>query len=435
MKSVLLLLVLPAFSVLAQPMVNGDMSDAAYTTIGTFTSGRNSFGDGNDMGVIKYYTDNTTIYMGITGEVTANDNIVLFFNFSGYVGRSGTLAGSGTCGTAAFRTSSTASDYGLDGAIMDMDIDFALGFNEDNSSTSFFVDAARYGNDGIINCGNLGNTMSQSGATGTFNAGAVFNSPSNINMTVAYHNNYFGDINKGIEFSIPIAAFAGVDNTMTLQVFAIITNIFGYMSNETIPGDAGATNLGNDYNLSSISGQDFFTSAVSLPLELTAFQSRLTGSSVELLWTTSNEFNFSHFEVERSHDATHWIVIGKVAGTNRPGEQVEYRFQDDAPLPLNFYRLKQIDFDGNHEYSKIVSAALGQGGTVHILPNPATHELHLQGTGDLFTALIFDQNGSLKKEATTSTIVIEDLIPGVYFIKILGEGGQSLHVGRFVKQG
>lgn len=38
----------------------------------------------------------------------------------------------------------------------------------------------------------------------------------------------------------------------------------------------------------------------------------LTNNSVEIRWVTSSELNTSHFEVERSADATHWNTINKL---------------------------------------------------------------------------------------------------------------------------
>ncbi len=171
-----------------------------------------------------------------------------------------------------------------------------------------------------------------------------------------------------------------------------------------------------------------------LPIELLDFDALPDDRCVQLRWRTASEQNNSHFEIERSPDARNWQTLGSLPGAGYSTDLHTYNFMDEKPLPLNFYRLKQVDYDGNHEYSKIVSATFGESATVGILPNPASHELHLQGTGETFTALIFDQNGNLKKEASTAMIVIEDLIPGVYFIKILDEAGQSLHVERFVKQ-
>lgn len=425
---------------ISQPTIDGDMGDASYSTLGTFTSGRNGFGDDNDLGVIKYYTDNTDIYIGITGEMTSNDNIVLFFNFSGYGGRSSTLAGSGTCGNGVFRTSSNSGDYGLDGATMDMDIDFALAFNEGSSSTNFYIDAVRYGSTGILNCGYLGNTISQSGTSGSFNAGTIFGGTGYI--TIAYHNGFNGNSNKGIEFRIPIAAFAGVTNTQSLQLFAIITNNIGEMSNETIPGDPGGSNLGKDSNLSGISGQDFFTSFAALPVELTNLTLTKGKNSNTLHWSTATELNNSHFDLQRSPDSRTWETLGTVPGNGTTLEPQQYSYTDRQPLSgMNYYRLKQVDFDGNFEYSKVVSVDFRHGGRPATLsPNPVGSELFLtlpaEATNGPLSATIYDLNGKVWQQATLTgtSIPVSGLPSGLYFIKITDDDRRVLLQERFVKE-
>ncbi|MCX8021111.1 MAG: hypothetical protein N2747_11525, partial [Chitinophagaceae bacterium] len=48
----------------AQITINGIMDETQYQCLGFFTSGRNGFGTGNDIGCIKYYSNNTTLYIG-----------------------------------------------------------------------------------------------------------------------------------------------------------------------------------------------------------------------------------------------------------------------------------------------------------------------------------------------------------------------------------
>ncbi|MEK7257237.1 MAG: T9SS type A sorting domain-containing protein [Bacteroidota bacterium] len=427
-------------SLFSQPTIDGDMSDAGYATIGSASS-QNGFGNDNDMGVIKYATDNTTIYLGITGELTSNDNIVLFLNFSGYAGCTGALAGDGTCSTGAFHTSSTSGDYGLDGAVMDMDIDFAFAFNEGNQNGSnpnnFYVDAARFGTTGLLNCGYLGNTGSWNGTSVSLNTSGIFSGTGSI--TIAYHSGFAGNSDKGIEFSIPLAAFPGVTNTQTLQVFAIITNASGWKSNETAPGNAGASNLGNDANLTDINGQDFFTPPQALlPVELLGFSGAATESAVKLKWQTASETNNNFFEIQRSADARTWQTLGKVEGAGFSTTLRSYEFLDEKPLPLNFYRLRQVDFDESANFSKVISVQFeGNDRPFRLSPNPVENELTLAFKQEIEasqSALIFDQTGKMVLETALYAgkkcqLDVSQLSPGVYFLKINGKEWQE----RFVK--
>lgn len=357
MKLHILLLLLFSISIFAQPTIDGDMSDSHYSTISTFTSDRNGFGSDNDLGAIKFYTDGTDIYLGVTGETTSNDNIVIFFDFSGYTGRgTNTLAGSSTSSIGVFTTSSG----GLDGAIMDFDVDFALAFNEGNSSTNYYCDAARFGSGsgGYLSTAFIGNSGSQSGSSGSFNLGGTFGGTGNI--TFAYNNTFSSNSDKGVEMKIPIAVFSGVTNTQTLRVFVLITSSTGFCSNECIPGDPGASNLGNDPNFSSISGQDFFTGSNALPVELNTFSAKIVNNFILLNWQTVTEVNNYGFEIERSTDKAVWNKIGFVQGAGNSNSPKNYSYTDNTAVSGKyFYRLKQLDTDGTFDYSPVAEVDMG----------------------------------------------------------------------------
>ncbi len=361
MKKLLLmfLVVLTSF-VSAQPTIDGDMGDSQYSTIGTFTSGRNGFGDNNDLGVLKFFTNGTDIYIGITGELTSNDNIVVFFDFSGYNGRgTNTLAGTSTSTIGVFTTSSG----GLDGAKMDagFDVDFAFAFNEGNGTTNLFMDAARFGSgtSGYLATTFEGQTTDQTGTAVTIDATSTTGGSGSLSL--AYNNSFASNTSKGIEFRVPIASFSGVTNTQNLKLFVLITSSTGFMSNECIPGDPGASNLGNDADLSSISGQQFYTSDSPLPVELTSFSAKLANNAVLLNWSTATEVNNYGFEIERKSSSENWTSVSFIPGAGTSNSPKEYTYSDNTVQQgvTYQYRLKQIDTDGSIEYSRTIEVFTG----------------------------------------------------------------------------
>jgi subtilisin family serine protease len=235
--------------------VDGDMGDAKYETLANFTSGRNGFGNKNTLGEIKYHTDGENIFIGITGEVTGNDNILLFMDFSGVQGRGPNTLGGGNSGNFV----NSVFSY-LGNVTMDFDVDFALGFNKENSTQfELFTDAIRYGTSNSLD--HIGKT-NQMGGNSNFEIGSVFGGTGFL--TVAYDSTYSLNHQKGVEVKIPISAFAGVDTSQTLRLFAVVSSSFGNVSNECIPGDPGVDNLGDGADFSTIPGQDFFTQPVKI---------------------------------------------------------------------------------------------------------------------------------------------------------------------------
>ncbi|MCS7054030.1 MAG: S8 family serine peptidase, partial [Ignavibacterium sp.] len=326
------------------PTIDGYMSESNYSGIGYFTSGRNGFGIDNDLKTLRYFTDGTDIYIGITGELTSNDNLLLLFNFSSYNGRGSNTLGNGVTDAGVFKH--------IGGAKMDFDIDFALAFNEGNSSTNFYIDACRYGSSTpVLATGYIGNIANQLGGSAEFNLGSIFGGSGNIK--IAYRNNFASDSLSGIEMKIPIAAFAGVDNTQQIQLFAIILNSSGFFSNECIPGDPGDSNPGNNPNFSLMSGGPFHTGQYPLPIELTDFFVKRNGNLVQLNWVTATEVNSFLFEIEKMVGKD-WTKIGQVYASGNSNSPKYYSFVDKSlNNGLIFYRLKMIDIDGSFTYSNI----------------------------------------------------------------------------------
>lgn len=120
-----------------------------------------------------------------------------------------------------------------------------------------------------------------------------------------------------------------------------------------------------------------------LPVEMTSFTASVKEGAVELVWTTATEINNYGYEVQRSSpslpesiDQSHkWTKIGFVAGSGNSNAPKRYTFADKtAAFGRYSYRLKQIDTNGDFEYSEIVELFTGQMPNGFILhqnyPNP-----------------------------------------------------------------
>lgn len=94
---------------------------------------------------------------------------------------------------------------------------------------------------------------------------------------------------------------------------------------------------------------------VVVPVELTSFTAVVSGNTVNLNWVTASETNNQGFEVQRKvGDEGEFAAVAFKSGMGSTTERVEYTFADDIS-GLNadkiYYRLKQIDFGGQFEYS------------------------------------------------------------------------------------
>ncbi len=97
-----------------------------------------------------------------------------------------------------------------------------------------------------------------------------------------------------------------------------------------------------------------------IPVELVSFTAIVTGTSVQLSWSTASETNNVGFEIERSvisngvRNLT-WEEIGFVEGRGTTTEIQNYSFTDQNVVSGTYnYRLKQFDFDGSFTYSNLI---------------------------------------------------------------------------------
>jgi hypothetical protein len=120
------------------------------------------------------------------------------------------------------------------------------------------------------------------------------------------------------------------------------------------------------------------TSQNALPVELTSFSATQNENSVILNWSTATELNNYGFEIERKKlNSENWSVISFVQGYGNSNSVKNYSYVDDSIVKSDkyLYRIKQIDFDGKHEYSKIIEINFNEmlpGGYVleQNYPNP-----------------------------------------------------------------
>jgi len=175
-----------------------------------------------------------------------------------------------------------------------------------------------------------------------------------------------------------------------------------------------------------------------LPVELIDFMAIKVDRGLELQWQTSSELNNEKFQIEMSENGRRFKKIGEIKGSGTTQTQVDYKFLVKEPKAgITYYRLKQIDFDGQFEYSDMVSAEFEYKGVSAgtIYPNPSRSGLvSLDLTSeDSKTApiAVFDATGKLITDQVRSLVQgnnrldfdFSSLTAGIYILKIGTEQG------------
>ena len=93
-----------------------------------------------------------------------------------------------------------------------------------------------------------------------------------------------------------------------------------------------------------------------VPVELSSFSASAEGNRITLNWVTASELNNYGFEILRSIDVNRWEKIAFIEGYGTTNLAHQYSFVDNNISDSKYaYKLKQIDFDGSFEYSKVIT--------------------------------------------------------------------------------
>jgi len=172
------------------------------------------------------------------------------------------------------------------------------------------------------------------------------------------------------------------------------------------------------------------------PIELISFSGKTIENSTILSWQTASEINNAYFEIEHSMNGNSFHVLGTVNGHGNTSDLQSYAFIHQNPaVGINYYRLKQVDFDGKYAYSNTIAINIARD-DVQLFPNPTTGVIEVRGPNtEECTVRLNDNMGMfIKSEQLPDTrqIDISNLSNGMYFIEILTHRRST--VKRIIKQ-
>ena len=137
--------------------------------------------------------------------------------------------------------------------------------------------------------------------------------------------------------------------------------------------------------------------------------------------------------MNRSEDLDDWNQLGSVDGNGTTNEISNYEFIDDQPIVgVNYYRLKQVDYDGQFEYSEIRSVSLFKDNSIVVYPIPTSKHIHVEfkerGVRNAEVVLIDALGKEMQKQtwnsANSSVLILDvkEYLPGVYYLQTTVDG-------------
>lgn len=173
-----------------------------------------------------------------------------------------------------------------------------------------------------------------------------------------------------------------------------------------------------------------------LPVELTSFSVILNNNIAQLNWETATEVNNYGFEIQRSSETEDWNKVGFVPGHGNSNSPKSYIYADNSVTKSGSYtyRLKQIDIDGQYEYSPEVNISFNVDDKSYKLdqnyPNPfnpsttISYSIPKQDYVEITVYNVFGEQVARLvnevKESGVHSIVFnaENLASGMYYYKI-----------------
>lgn len=185
-----------------------------------------------------------------------------------------------------------------------------------------------------------------------------------------------------------------------------------------------------------------------LPVELLSFTGKNNGEENILEWVTASEINNDYFTLERGSDGFNFEKIAVVDGAGNSNSIKHYQSTDKELLSgINYYRLKQTDFDGTVKYaSNIVALDFKPTANYLLFPNPATNEIMIYTTSaqeenivieivDVYGRKVMQEKPLTVRGINQATSIdISNFAEGIYFVLIKDINNKTISQQKFVKR-
>ena len=177
----------------------------------------------------------------------------------------------------------------------------------------------------------------------------------------------------------------------------------------------------------------FFVYNIVLPVNITQFTATTHPQGVLLNWTSQNEINFLHYEVQHSADGQQFTTVSKLQALQRQSATT-YQFLHTQPIQgNNFYRLKITNNDGSVQYSAIRQVRFGAAFNVKVMPNPFHNTLNISIIGESRPTQIklLDTKGQLLLQTIAMqniSLNTANLPSGIYMVLATNSRGHQVQL-------
>jgi hypothetical protein len=137
-------------------------------------------------------------------------------------------------------------------------------------------------------------------------------------------------------------------------------------------------------------------------------------------WQVTNQINNEKFIIEHSTSGKSFQTIGKISGDGDHSGIKKYEYVHDTPSKgINYYRVQQVDYDGQYEYSRIVSVT-HQTDEFHLYPNPTSDKVIISAPHEA-TLNVYNQLGmqvkTVKLGEGENEVDMAEMKSGIYVFR------------------
>ncbi|HMQ05988.1 MAG TPA: lamin tail domain-containing protein [Saprospiraceae bacterium] len=175
---------------------------------------------------------------------------------------------------------------------------------------------------------------------------------------------------------------------------------------------------------------------IALPITMGEFTVKPKDKSHWIEWNTLNETNNDYMLVEHSDDGRNYTEIHRTQGAGTTYEKQYYSFLYEHPVPgINYYRIKQVDYDGRYSYSEVRSMRHDFEEGIVIYPSYTQGMLNIKTDMEKYSLQVFNTAGKEMKIwsglSQNQTIDFNELRAGIYIVRVTK--GSFVHTQRIIK--